>query len=142
MLSEKEQMLALSKAIHNVMDGWKDSQPSNIVLTRPGTMVEFFYICGNIEEDGSEALYEFLRSAYTNEIELCAAIDRVGLWFEKQVKNMSQRNQVWSEYSDIRARTKAMNRVMNDMSGDKRKQVLFVAISMELAKTIREIRNG
>ena len=142
MLSEEEQLLALSNSIHNVVDGWKDSQPSNIVLTKPRTMVEFFYICGSIEEDGPKGLYEFLRSAYTNEVELCAAIDRVGLWFEKQVKNMSQRNQVWSEYSDIWARTKAMNRVMNDMSGDKRKQVLFVAISMELAKTIREIRNG
>tara|TARA_Y100000310_G_C20692551_1_gene823283 strand:+ start:2136 stop:2567 length:432 start_codon:yes stop_codon:yes gene_type:complete len=130
----------LCKAYTSVIQNWRAAAGKEVWYTSTVWLTDFHNMVGSLvdhEDDVENDLYEVLRHAYPNEGSLTIEIDRVGKWFDQRLKDLHERNAKYTRYEHLRVCTRAVNRALNDMSSDKRKQVLVVLISYELLEAER-----
>lgn len=142
MMNERVAVHALLDAYESVLEKWRRAADVDMRFT--GTvMVKDFYHCTSQLDDGVDSeLYEILRAAYPTETTLTAAIDKVGGWFEKRVREMSEKEMWWSEFEELRVRVRAVNRSLGNYDETARKQqVLTVLIAHELSEATRRHRS-
>ena len=130
------QSKALLKAYDKVIDGWRGAADESVMFTSSGYLTEFAELAGSMED--TSRMYAFLRAAYSNETELIAALDRVGKFFDRKVETLIKRDMDWSRFSELRSRISAVNRAMNDMTSDRKKQIIVVLVGHELLVATQE----